>query len=87
MAAGVAKLAWPGCGPVLDADAACRGKWELFDWTGDPATERKALRLCAQCPALPACAAWFDSVPVALRPAGVIAGHVHRPRHRRDRIS
>ena len=67
--------------------AVCAGRWELFDAPepgSDPDdaafAERAALRLCGQCPALAGCQAWFDSLPGAQRPLGVVAGQVNRPR-------
>ena len=63
--------------------AACAGRSDLFDLqpvhSGDRAY-REALALCARCPVLDACRAWFASLPAAERPVGVIAGCVHRPR-------
>ena len=61
--------------------ARCRGRSELFDEPAprEPArhaAERhaQARMLCAGCPALAACATWFDSLPARDRPRGVIAG-------------
>lgn len=68
-----------GHGPVLD-DAACVGRWNLFDYSDDPAVIATALRVCARCPALNACRSWVDSLPPAHRPAGVTGGHFHKPR-------
>ena len=65
--------------------AACAGRSDLFDLapsdSGDRAhSEARALAICARCPVLGACRAWFASLPAAQRPVGVIAGRVHRPR-------
>ena len=63
--------------------AACTGRSDLFDlqpWHSDDRAYREALALCARCPVLAACRAWFASLPAAERPDGVIAGRVHRPR-------
>lgn len=66
--------------------ARCRGRWALFDPPehGDnPAvTEQRhqqAIGLCQRCTALASCTEWFDSLPKAKRPAGVIAGRVRKP--------
>jgi WhiB family transcriptional regulator, redox-sensing transcriptional regulator len=72
--------------PVPDLKgAACEGRSDLFDlapfYSGDRAQrEARALAICARCPVLGACSAWFASLPAAERPYGVIAGRVHRPR-------
>jgi WhiB family redox-sensing transcriptional regulator len=63
--------------------AACLGRWDLFDQRPgtDPNREHietQALALCNTCPALQACRHWFDSLPPRQRPAGVIAGKIHR---------
>ena len=63
--------------------AACAGRSDLFDLRpvpGDHRAYREALALCARCPVLAACGAWFASLPTAERPPGVIAGRVHRRR-------
>lgn len=71
-----------GSTPHLDG-AACLGLWSLFDEPAadDPdarnATE-SAHKLCATCPALDACAQWFDSLPRNRRPSGVVAGRLRR---------
>ena len=68
--------------------ARCRGRSELFDQTiigvhGVNDTENldyarnAALRLCAQCPALDPCRAWFAALRPTQRPVGVIAGQPH----------
>jgi hypothetical protein len=65
--------------------AACAGRSDLFDLRPvhhDDRVYREALALCARCPALGACRAWFTSLPAAQRPVGVIAGCVHKPRGR-----
>jgi hypothetical protein len=65
--------------------AACVGRSDLFDLRpvdSDDRAYREALALCARCPALGACRAWFTSLPAAQRPVGVIAGCVHKPRGR-----
>jgi len=61
--------------------AACAGRGDLFDLRpvhSDHRAYREALALCARCPVLGACSAWFASLPAAERPVGVIAGRVHR---------
>jgi WhiB family transcriptional regulator, redox-sensing transcriptional regulator len=68
--------------------AACAGRSDLFDparyHSADRAhREARALAICARCPALGACRAWFASLPAAQRPFGVIAGRVHRPPQRK----
>lgn len=57
--------------------AKCAGRWGLFDVT-DPDDERAqaAVNLCASCPALAKCREWFDGLPAARRPIGVIAGRI-----------
>ncbi|QFS89496.1 hypothetical protein FIV07_01995 [Mycobacterium sp. THAF192] len=69
--------------PTL-AGARCRGHWNLFDPREDredkgAASDRheQALGLCRLCPALTDCSEWFDSLPRAKRPQGVIAGRVY----------
>jgi hypothetical protein len=65
--------------------AACVGRSDLFDLRpvdSDDRVYREALALCARCPVLDACRAWFASLPAAQRPVGVIAGRVHKPRGR-----
>lgn len=64
--------------------ARCRGRWDLFDPREDredPTVVRdrheQALGLCRCCPALADCSEWFDSLPRAKRPQGVIAGRVY----------
>lgn len=70
--------------PVPDLEgAACAGRSELFDLRPagcDDHAYREALVLCARCPVLGACRAWFASLPKEARPYGVIAGRVHKPR-------
>jgi hypothetical protein len=64
-------------------DAACRGRHETFDppAEGEPkaaveARHRRAQAVCADCPALTACATWIASLPPKKRPRGVVAGRV-----------
>ena len=64
-------------------DAPCADEWELFDRAvggynpDDVACAREtALQLCAACPVLAACRAWFTSLPVRDRPIGVVAGRL-----------
>jgi hypothetical protein len=70
--------------PVPDlTGAACAGRSDLFDLRpvhSDDRAYREALALCAHCPVLSACRAWFARLPKAERPYGVIAGRVHKPR-------
>jgi hypothetical protein len=71
--------------PVPDlTGAACAGRSDLFDLrpvhSDDHRAYREALALCARCPVLGECRAWFESLPAEARPYGVIAGRVHRPR-------
>lgn len=70
--------------------ARCKGRSDLYERTigehradGLPAKDElenarsEALRLCNNgCPALDPCRAWLAALPVAHRPAGVIAGQV-----------
>jgi len=64
------------------ADAACRGRHELFDAdeSADPdeAAERhaRAVALCQRCPALAECRSWVDNLPPPRRPSGVVAGRL-----------
>jgi hypothetical protein len=63
--------------------AACAGRSDLFDLRpvdSDDRAYREALALCARCPVLDACRAWFASLPAAQRPVGVIAGRIHKPK-------
>lgn len=69
-------------------DARCKGKADLFEATVAERTKppairaelecarETALRLCSDCPAAGRCREWFDSLPVARRPRGVIAGQI-----------
>jgi WhiB family redox-sensing transcriptional regulator len=57
--------------------AACAGRSDLFDLAAGSRHHREALALCARCPVLTACRAWFASLPSVERPLGVIAGRVH----------
>ena len=60
--------------------AACAGRSDLFDLKAGSLRHRTALAMCARCPVLAACRAWFASLPAAERPAGVVAGRVHAPK-------
>lgn len=68
--------------PRLDGGL-CRGRHQVFD-TPEPGTDPEiveyrrhtAVSICKRCPALTACAAWVDSLPLSQRPAGVVAGHI-----------
>ena len=72
--------------PVPDLEgAACAGRSDLFDLAPSDKAERahseaRALAICARCPVLRACHAWFANLPAEARPYGVIAGRVRRPR-------
>jgi WhiB family redox-sensing transcriptional regulator len=61
--------------------AACTGRSDLFDPKAGPQRHRTALALCARCPVLAACRAWFASLPAAQVPKGVVAGTVKGTRH------
>jgi hypothetical protein len=55
--------------------AACAGRSDLFDLRpvhsdDDDRAYCEALALCARCPVLGACRAWFASLPNAKRPDG-----------------
>lgn len=73
--------------PLLP-EAACRGRWELFDMTipenpGKLATEvtlarAAAVNLCNSCAELSRCREWLDSQPPTRRPYGVTAGRIRR---------
>lgn len=74
--------------PKLDG-AACRGSTDFdidHDCDGEPPEARedrlrRAVAVCTGCPALDACAAWFDGLSAHQRPTGVVAGEViERPR-------
>ncbi|MCV7127018.1 hypothetical protein H7I42_06105 [Mycolicibacterium vanbaalenii PYR-1] len=63
--------------------ARCRGRGSLFDppYRGEnpdttKARHAQALGLCGRCPAAERCRAWFDGLPKARRPRGVVAGQV-----------
>lgn len=63
--------------------AKCRGRHHLFDEAAadeseDVVTQRhsQALGLCRLCPALASCQRWFDELPKAKKPPGVVAGKV-----------
>ncbi|BBZ03603.1 hypothetical protein MCHIJ_30400 [Mycolicibacterium chitae] len=77
--------------PLLPG-AACVGRSELFDERADhedPDDRKyrhdKAVRICRACPAQPDCTTWFESLPTAQKPTGVIAGRNHEPSTRRPR--
>jgi len=69
--------------PIPDVEgAACACRSDLFDPASPHSADRahseaRALAICARCPVLGACRAWFASLPAAQRPVGVIAGCVH----------
>lgn len=68
--------------PFMD-DAACLGRWQLYDFTIDgdnPAADQRALQVCDSCPVLAQCQAWLESLPASRKPVGVCAGRIHRPR-------
>jgi hypothetical protein len=83
-----ALMAALGGAPRLDG-AACRGQHRLFDAAAEAtvpghvgaaetaAARVAALALCRTCPALAACAAYYDRLPPRLRPAGVMAGQLN----------
>jgi hypothetical protein len=84
-------IAAVGAAPCLPG-ARCRGKHHLFDAaaTHEPpkvveARHAQAIGLCSHCPALPRCAAWFDSLPPSKRPEGVVAGKLRPSRVGRPR--
>lgn len=63
--------------------ARCRGKPHTFDEARpDEAPETtqarhaQALGLCRSCPALASCQRWFNDLPRAKRPSGVVAGQI-----------
>lgn len=65
--------------------ARCRGRPHMFDEQqpdedAEAAAQRhaQALSLCRDCPALASCTTWFDDLPRSKRPAGVVAGQLHR---------
>ena len=67
--------------------AKCRFRAHLFDAAepGEPADvtaqrHQQAASLCQRCPSLDACAAWFDSLPPAKKPGGVVAGQDRTPK-------
>lgn len=65
--------------------AACIGLWDLMDEPEATDPDRRdvidqAARLCGICPALAACAAWYDGLPPGQRPGGVVAGRLRRTR-------
>ncbi|WP_174396630.1 WhiB family transcriptional regulator [Mycolicibacterium sphagni] len=75
-----------GLAPALPG-ARCRGRATLFDLAEvgtDPEdaeyAEQAAKRLCAQCPSLMRCRAWYEALPRSRRPFGVVAGLVNRPK-------
>jgi hypothetical protein len=70
--------------------AACRGNHDLFDLRDLDDPDRAdvgadAMAICERCPALAACEQWLASTPPHLRPYGVVAGLVRRPRPPRAR--
>ena len=80
-----------GCTPKLTG-ALCSGRSELFDEAApgeahDDVQYRHthARALCAQCPALRGCSAWFEQLPADHRPRGVTAGRLHQPTPGRPR--
>jgi WhiB family redox-sensing transcriptional regulator len=62
--------------------ALCKHRSELFDielprnHPNRRNMERKAVRLCRQCPALRACQTWLATLAPSERPQGVVAGVV-----------
>jgi hypothetical protein len=63
--------------------AACVGERDVFDACTERGAHRVytlAVRICSQCPALAACSAWLNSLPVEERPHGVTAGVIRRSR-------
>jgi WhiB family redox-sensing transcriptional regulator len=53
--------------------AACRDQPGVFG-SDDEDDQAVAVAICQSCSALPACAAWVDSLPRSQRPNGVVAG-------------
>ena len=78
-------------------EANCLGRWELFDMTASdspgPANDetvqarRIALGHCAECPELATCRRWVTSLPVHLRPAGVVGGRIIPSRRAKKEIA
>lgn len=73
-----------GLAPSLPG-ARCRHRHQLFDEARpgedeDVVVDRhsQAIQLCARCPSLLRCADWFESLPAAKRPFGVVAGQLNR---------
>jgi hypothetical protein len=66
-------------GPNLPG-AACRGRWDLFDGDASYTDQQTAKALCAICPCKAACQSWAEALPQTLRPEGIIAGRMMRPR-------
>ena len=73
-------------------DAACRGRWDLFDEpaecedpTAAEARHHHAASICRSCPALAACRDWADQLPSQHRPPGVLAGVIPQARPGRPR--
>lgn len=69
--------------PRLDG-ALCRGHGETFDEPGpdedqDDVSARIAFAIsaCRCCPALGACCAWIDTLPLEQRPRGVTGGRIN----------
>ncbi|WP_448222742.1 hypothetical protein [Gordonia iterans] len=74
------------------SDAACRGRWALFDPAGedeDPsvaeARHQRAAMICRSCPALAACRGWAERIPPKHRPPGVLAEIIPQARPGRPR--
>jgi hypothetical protein len=68
------------------SDAACRGRFDLFDdRRGDEDAEDAETRhaaaaaMCCRCPALDACTAWTARLRGRHRPGGVVAGELPKP--------
>jgi hypothetical protein len=57
------------------SEAACRGRWELFDNTDDPVVIAEAVETCQQCPVLERCRDWADGLPDS-HVTGVVAGEL-----------
>lgn len=65
------------------ARALCVEERELFDRAvTDPLAAELAAQCCRYCPHLKPCRQWFDSLPVAERPAGVVGGVISKPTRR-----
>lgn len=68
-----------GSHDVYDATASADGSSPDAIATRDYA-RAAARELCASCPALASCGAWFDSLPRRTRPRGVVAGRINTER-------